>query len=151
MRFPIKSLKTLPLFFILYSLFFATACSKSDDTPQPATLAVTYNNVSGDWQLVEFNSHKLPEGTYLRMSLSRRDHAFTLTDNLNSMYGQTRTGTFTLTEDEDTETTILSGHYDNGVGEWNHEYTVTRLTASELHLLSTDSLHESQVFQRIQE
>lgn len=138
--------------FIFYSIFTflsLAACSNGDDVePQPQQLAVNYANMAGEWQLVSFNGTTLSEDTYVTIRFERRDHTFELRDNLNSMYGQVRTGSYRLTNDEKSETTILSGTYDNGVGAWSHEYTVTSLTDTELLLTTTDTPHESSVYRR---
>jgi hypothetical protein len=42
-------------------------------------------------------------------------------DNLGSMYTQHKTGSFYITNDEN-DKVIISGQYDNGVGDWNKSY-----------------------------
>ncbi|MCF0198894.1 MAG: lipocalin family protein [Bacteroidaceae bacterium] len=124
------------------------ACHDEDMEPEVPQLPVNYSNVAGTWQLVNFNGHPLAEDTYAYIVFERRDHVFQMYDNLQSMYGQKRTGTYLLEDNEDTETTLMSGFYDNGVGAWNHTYTVTLLTEQELELTSVDADGEVQRFER---
>ena len=126
------------------------SCSKNEDyEPQPQQLIINYANFSGIWQLVSYNGHQLEEGTYLYIDFIRRDHVFRMYDNLQSMYGQKRTGTYYINEYEKTETMVLSGIYDNGVGGWNDEYTISSLTEKELRLTTRGDNPEIQIYNRL--
>jgi hypothetical protein len=63
-------------------------------------------------------------------------------DNLGSMYTQHRTGTFKINNDG--EGFVLTGTYDNGVGDWANSYSVEMQRDGEAMLWSTDT--ESMLF-----
>ncbi|MCF0195889.1 MAG: lipocalin family protein [Bacteroidaceae bacterium] len=125
------------------------SCKKDDDSATPESLPVTYINLAGNWQLVTLDNHPMAPETYLYIYFERREHNFEMYYNTGSMYGEVKTGTYLLEEDEKTETTVLSGTYDHWVGEWNNTYTVTQLTTNRLVLTTRSTPQEVQVFQRV--
>ena len=66
----------------------------------------------------------MAEDTYLYIEFDRKEHRYTMWDNIDSMYATDTTGTFTITEEED-GTYTLSGTYDYGMGDWSSDYHVT--------------------------
>ena len=47
-------------------------------------LDVNANNISGKWQLVEWNGSPLTEGTYVYLNIVRNDRTYTMYQNLDS-------------------------------------------------------------------
>lgn len=143
-----KSLLKGSLLLLTGCMLLTTSCSKDEEEPREPQLEVNYNNISGDWQLIRWDDHALADSAYLYISFDRRKHTFVMHDRLSSMYDHTTTGTYTLTLDEETNLTTLSGEYDHGVGEWNKQYTVSSLTAKEMLLTSQTEPAETQLFRR---
>jgi len=57
-------------------------------------------------------------------------HRYKLLDNIGSMYPRLTTGLYTITKQG--EEYILSGSYDNGVGDWNEEYHIVMPSHSKM-------------------
>ena len=65
--------------------FFAVSCDRNDMTePQVEYLDVNANNISGKWELVEWNGNALTAGTYVFMEIVRNDRTFKIYQNLDS-------------------------------------------------------------------
>ena len=47
-------------------------------------LDVNANNISGKWELVEWNGSSLTEGTYVYLNIVRNDRTYTMYQNLDS-------------------------------------------------------------------
>ena len=123
----LKKLFTL-LVIALFACGFA-ACSSDDDEPEEPSLEVTPANLHGTWKLAEWNGEPLAEGTYCYIVLNRKDQTFEMYQKFDSMYGRHITGSFAIKNDP-YQGYIISGSYDNGMGDWNQSYLVTRLLAS---------------------
>ena len=102
---------------------FAVSCEKPAPLPNEKSMAVTYATLDGSWQLTMWQGTPMAEDTYLYIEFDRREHRYTMWDNIDSMYATDTTGTFTITEEED-GTYTLSGTYDYGVGDWSNDYRV---------------------------
>ena len=77
-----KITKILALAFMAVA---SMACNKIDD-PQdngPEPLEVNTNNISGKWELVEWNGAPMAEGTYVYMDIER-GKTYTMYQNLDS-------------------------------------------------------------------
>lgn len=116
------------LLILLTCLFCLSSCSKNEEL-QEVALEVNSNNISGTWQLTEWNGAQLPEGSYCYLILERRDKKFKLYQKIDSMYGRYITGTYEL-ETDPYLGSIISGDYDYGAGDWNNSYIVTNLMPS---------------------
>ena len=101
----------------------AAGCEKPAPLPNEKSMAVTYATLDGSWQLTMWQGTPMAEDTYLSIEFDRREHRYTMWDNIDSMYATDTTGTFAITEEED-GTYTLSGTYDYGVGDWSSEYQV---------------------------
>ena len=99
-------------------------CEKPAPLPTEEKIAVTYAALDGCWQLSMWQGASMAEDTYLYIEFDRREHRYTIWDNIDSMYATDTTGTFAITEEED-GTYTLSGTYDYGVGDWSSDYRVT--------------------------
>jgi hypothetical protein len=115
------------------------SCEKpiNNDPPQPYP-EVSYRTIAGAWELVEWNGKALEEGTHLYIEFDKSQR-FEMWDNLGSMYVQHKAGSFTIKDNNGKFT--LSGQYDNGVGDWNHNYTVAFLQGGEQMAWQTDEEH----------
>ena len=70
---------------------------------------------------------------YIRFTNSDKPnvtHRYEMWDNIGSMYLVQTTGTYTITQEGDNY--ILSGTYDNGLGDWNERYSVVMVTDSRM-------------------
>lgn len=142
-------LTTLPLL-CLCALLLTSSCSDKEEPAVVPTLEVNYYNLSGNWQMKSWNNHPLPQDAYLYISFDRRKHTYEMHDKTDSMYDHVTTGTYLLTKDEKTGSTILSGLYDYGMGEWANSYTVTILTATTLQLTATTQPTETRLLIKVE-
>ena len=92
----------------------------------------------------------MAEDTYLYIEVDRREHRYTMWDNIDSMYATDTTGTFAITEEED-GTYTLSGTYDYGVGDWSSDYRVTLSNKGErMQWISRSGSFQAMDFVRIE-
>lgn len=114
-------MKHLKLLILMASTLLMFSCEKpiNNDPPLPYP-EVSYRTIAGAWELVEWNGKALEEGTHLYIEFDKSQR-FEMWDNLGSMYTQHKTGSFYLSKDEN-DKVIISGQYDNGVGDWNKSY-----------------------------
>ncbi|MGN1220805.1 MAG: hypothetical protein ACI4TU_07695 [Candidatus Cryptobacteroides sp.] len=124
------------------------ACSKPDKEPAIIYLPVNANNISGDWELVEFNGSTLIEGTYMHITFVRNDKTFVMTQNLDATNDvpHTSTGSFNILTENGVS--IIKGKYDYDGGLWGHDYIVTDLTATSMTWTAKDDETFVQKFER---
>ena len=144
-----KITKILALAFMAVA---SMACNKID-APQdngPEPLEVNTNNISGKWELVEWNGAPMAEGTYVYMDIER-GKTYTMYQNLDSFSNVPHvvTGSYRLSTDEELGA-IIRGTYDHDSGEWSHRYIIQSLTANEMLWVATDDLSFSQKFVRVE-
>jgi hypothetical protein len=106
-----------------------SACSDDEDVPVVPTLDVNYANLNGVWSLTEWNGNPMDGEIYCYIVFDRRNHTFKLYQKFDSMYARCITGEFQLEEDDDWGF-VISGTYDYGMGDWNHEYIISDLLAT---------------------
>ncbi|MGN0190715.1 MAG: hypothetical protein ACI39U_03585 [Candidatus Cryptobacteroides sp.] len=109
--------------------FAVLLCSCTKELPEEQPMEVTYNSISGVWELTEWNGQELAEDSYFWMSINRSDHKVTIYQKIDSMYGRIITGTCELRKKE-LVGSIISGVYDYGAGDWSHEYLITGIWPS---------------------
>ena len=129
----------------------ALSCDKVIVTePQEELLEVNANNLSGKWQLFEWDGNVLAEGTYVYLDIVRNGQTYTMYQNMDSFSNVPHviTGKYTLTTDPELGT-IIRGSYDHDNGEWAHRYMIQSLTADEMFWVATDDLSFSQKFVRV--
>ena len=126
-----------------------TACS-DDENPEPQSLEVTPNNISGIWRLEELNGEAIPEGTFCYIEYVRSDRTFTIYQKFDSMYPRCITGVYSIEKDP-YKGYILSGEYDYGMGEWNNDYIVTSLYESTMTLTADNETGEVSKYVRCNE
>ena len=123
-----------------------TACS-DDENPEPQSLEVTPNNISGIWRLEELNGEAIPEGTFCYIEYVRSDRTFTIYQKFDSMYPRCITGVYSIEKDP-YKGYILSGEYDYGMGEWNNDYIVTSLYETTMTLAADNEAGEISKYER---
>lgn len=139
---------------ILVLAFMAVAsmaCNKIDD-PQgngPEPLEVNTNNISGKWELVEWNGAPMAEGTYVYMDIER-GKTYTMYQNLDSFTNipHVITGSYNLATDPELGA-IIRGSYDHDNGDWSHRYIIKDLYENEMLWVAKDDPAFTQKFARI--
>ena len=107
--------------FAVLSLAAITMCACDDDKSYvDPGLEVTPHNLSGTWQLAEWQGAPLAEGSFVYIELTRKDQLFSMYQNLDSALPRELTGRFAITTDEALGS-IIMGQYDYGMGDWNHQ------------------------------
>ena len=139
-------MKHFKLLLLMASVLLMFSCEKpiNNDPPLPEP-EVTLRTIAGAWQLTEWNGKALQEGTYLYVELDKNQR-FEMWDNLGSMYTEHKTGSFAISKDDD-ERTIITGQYDNGVGDWNNSYVAYFMANGDYMAWTTDT--ENMLFKRI--
>lgn len=128
----------------------AVSCDKTAMPEEAPQLEVNANNISGQWELVEWNGSNLTEGTYVYLDIVRNDKTYTMYQNMDSFNNvpHVLTGSYHLSTDVELGA-IIRGTYDHDSGEWSHRYIIKSLTANEMLWVATDDLSFSQKFVRI--
>lgn len=141
-------MKHIKAIFAAFCLLGCVCCTKSNSGEEPL-LEVNRNNISGEWELVEWNGNSLEEGTFFRINLVRNDGTFTIVQNMDAFPEIPReiTGRYDLREDE-VYGSVISGIYDHDSGFWSHEYSITSLTDVRMQWVATDDPDFVQIFER---
>lgn len=138
------------LLFLAVMSIIAISCEKpvvdnEQPLPQPD---VTYETIAGAWQLTEWRGEALSEQTFLYIEFDDESRRFEMWDNIGSMYTQHKSGTFSIAQNDQKEF-VLTGTYDNGVGDWANVYTVRMMAQGEKMVWYAED--ENSVFSRISE
>ena len=141
-----KRIKTILLLSLCALL---SACNKLATEEEPY-LEINRNNISGVWELSQWNGNDLAEGSYFHINLVRNDGTFTILQNLDAFHESPReiTGRYDLVQD-DVLGTVISGLYDHDSGFWAHNYVISKLTASSMVWTAVDDPDFVQLFKRI--
>lgn len=128
----------------------SASCQKEDAVKKRLPqLEVNANNISGEWELVEWNNAPLAEGTYVRIEFVRNDRTYTMIQNLDSFADIPHVVTGSYYIDTVPELgAIIRGNYDHDSGDWAHRYIVKSLTASEMVWVAKDDQTFIQKFER---
>ena len=129
----------------------SVSCEKNA-TPEPEEpqLEVNANNISGKWELVEWNDAELAEGTYVYIELVRNDRTYTMYQNLDSFSDVPHVVTGSYYIDTDVELgAVIRGNYDHDSGDWAHRYIVKSLTATTMIWVAKDNENFVQKFKRV--
>lgn len=142
--------KIFTLISIIALAFSAVSCEKEENNAQPQQLEVNANNISGQWELVEWNGENLAEGTYVYLDIVRNDKTYTMYQNMDSFTNVPHviTGSYYLYTDVELGA-IIRGSYDHDSGEWSHRYVIKSLTSNTMEWVATDDLTFSQKFVRV--
>ena len=143
-----KITKILALAFMAVA---SMACNKIED-PQgngSEPLEVNTNNISGKWELVEWNGAPMAEGTYVYMDIER-GKTYTMYQNLDSFSNipHVITGSYNLATDPELGA-IIRGSYDHDNGDWAHRYIIRDLYDNEMLWVAKDNPAFTQKFARI--
>ena len=114
-------------------------------------LDVNANNISGNWELVEWNGSPLTEGTYVYLNIVRNDRTYTMYQNLDSFNNVPHvvTGSYYIEYDPELGA-IIRGNYDHDSGDWAHRYIVKDLTADLMYWVAKDDPTFIQKFIRVE-
>ena len=138
------------LLFLAVMSIIAISCEKpvvdnEQPLPQPD---VTYETIAGAWQLTEWRGEALSEQIFLYIEFDDESRRFEMWDNIGSMYTQHKSGTFSIAQNDQKEF-VLTGTYDNGVGDWANVYTVRMMAQGEKMVWYAED--ENSIFSRISE
>lgn len=143
-----KITKTLALAFMAVA---SMACNKIEDLQGdgPEPLEVNTNNISGKWELVEWNGAPMAEGTYVYMDIER-GKTYTMYQNLDSFNNipHVITGSYNLAADPELGA-IIRGSYDHDNGDWSHRYIIKDLYENEMFWVAKDDPVFTQKFRRV--
>lgn len=128
----------------------AVSCEKNPMREEPPQLEVNANNISGQWELVQWNGEYLTEGTYVYLDIVRNDRTYTMYQNMDSFSNVPHviTGSYRLSTDEELGA-IIRGTYDHDSGEWSHRYIIKSLTSNTMEWVATDDSSFTQTFIRV--
>lgn len=143
-----KITKILSLAFMAVA---SIACNKIDDPQDKGhePLEVNTNNISGKWELVEWNGAPMAEGTYVYMDIER-GKTYTMYQNLDSFNNipHVITGSYNLAADPELGA-IIRGSYDHDNGDWSHRYIIKDLYENEMLWVAKDDPAFTQKFCRV--
>lgn len=133
--------KTLSIVFVILSL---AACTK-ETTVSDNQLPVTSDNISGTWQLSEFNGSPLADGLYMYLELVRRDRKFSFYENISGSENVTvpKSGRFDFFGDR-----VISFLYDNSMSSYGKKYEIVSLTKDRMVWVRQDNKDEVSVYVR---
>ena len=129
----------------------SVSCEKNDmPEPEEPQLEVNANNISGKWELVEWNEAGLAEGTYVYIDFVRNDGTYTMYQNFDSFQNIPHVVTGNYRIDIDPEFgAVIRGNYDHDSGEWSHRYIIKDLTTDEMTWVAKDDSGFVQKFVRV--
>lgn len=128
----------------------AVSCDKNDLSEKVVYLEVNANNISGQWELTEWNGNALQSGTYVYLDIVRNDRTYTMYQNLDSFMDVPHvvTGSYYLETDPELGA-VIRGNYDHDSGDWSHKYIIKDLTATGMTWVAKDDETFVQKFVRI--
>ena len=132
--------------------FLAVSCDRNENTePQEIYLDVNANNISGKWELVEWNGAALTSGTYVFLDIVRNDRTFKIYQNLDSFGNVPHvvSGSYYLETDPELGA-IIRGAYDHDSGDWAHRYIIKDLTATKMTWVAKDDPDFVQKYVRVE-
>lgn len=145
-----KRIRTIIVALLAAASFSSVSCQKTggDET---VYLEVNANNISGKWELVEWNGASFKAGTYIFLDIVRNDRTYTMYQNVDSFNDLPHvvTGSYYI-ENDPAAGAVIRGNYDHDSGDWAHRYIITELTASEMTWTAKDNVSFVQKFQRVE-
>lgn len=129
----------------------AISCIDKPDVEVEEYLDVNANNISGKWELAEWNGSALTDGTYVFMEIVRNDRTFTLYQNLDSFNDVPHvvTGSYFIETDPELGA-IIRGSYDHDSGDWAHRYIIRDLTRESMIWVAKDDPEFVQKYVRVE-
>ena len=77
-------IRNLMLMILAAAIALISCDNKDQSQPAPEYLDVNANNISGKWELVEWNGSALEAGTYVFLEIVRNDRSYKIYQNLDS-------------------------------------------------------------------
>lgn len=135
---------------VLFASLILVSCGKE----QPEVieyLDVNANNISGSWELVDWNGSALQEGTYVFINLVRNDRTYTMYQNIDSFgdIPHVITGRYFI-ETDPAVGAVIRGDYDHDSGDWAHRYIVKDLTPTSMTWVAKDNPEYIQKYERVE-
>jgi hypothetical protein len=135
---------------VLFASLILVSCGKE----QPEVieyLDVNANNISGSWELVDWNGSALQEGTYVFINLVRNDRTYTMYQNIDSFgdIPHVITGRYFI-ETDPAVGAVIRGDYEHDSGDWAHRYIVKDLTATSMTWVAKDNPEYIQKYERVE-
>ena len=130
----------------------AVACEKKTPVEPPVEyLEVNVSNISGSWELVEWNGAELQSGTYVFLNIIRKDWTYQMWQNVDSFQDVPHqvTGRFNL-DVEPAYGAVIRGDYDHDSGDWAHRYIIKDLTKDSMIWVAKDNADYVQKFVRVE-
>lgn len=130
----------------------AVACENKMPTEPPVEyLEVNVSNISGSWELVEWNGAELQSGTYVFLNIIRKDWTYQMWQNVDSFNDVPHqvTGRFHLDVDPAVGA-VIRGDYDHDSGDWAHRYIIKDLTKDSMIWVAKDNADYVQKFVRVE-
>ncbi len=137
---------------LLFVLLTLCGCSKNAEPQGEPLLDVTPVNIAGVWQLTSYdNGATLDGGAYVYLCFEISDRAYTIYQNVGTMYGQTKSGHYFIDNDP-MHGAVIRGNYgteEYNYFDWSHRYKV-ELRASTMRWTATDDSQNVSVYTRIE-
>ena len=127
----------------------AVSCEKDSMPEEAPQLEVNANNISGQWELVEWNGSPLNSDTYFYVDFIRKDREFVIYQNFDSIGDLPHKveGNYNIEIDIELGA-ILVGNYKYDGGMWSHDYEVNNLTKDSMEWVAVDDPSFTQKFER---
>ncbi len=136
------------LILLAASFGLSLAACNEESIPYERPAEVTAHSISGDWQLTEWHGAPLADGSFVYLSLTRKESRFTIYQNIDSFATRVLTGTFNITFDE-RDGYIIRGLYDHSMSsEWAHRYIVTEFSDDRMVWTAQDDPADRSVYCR---
>ena len=133
------------------SAFAAVSCELVEDGGiQEPLLEVNANNISGQWQLKQWNENTLNDDTYVYIDIVRNDRTYTMYQNIDSFKDVPHkvTGSYYL-EVDPAIGAVIRGNYDHDSGDWAHRYIITDLSRTKMVWTAKDDPTFVQIWNRV--
>ena len=137
---------------LLFAALALCSCVKNEAEQGEPLVDVTPVNLAGVWELTSFdNGATLQEGDYVYISFELTDRAYTIYQNVGTMYGEKRSGHYFVDTDPMLGA-VIRGNYgtdEYNFFDWSHRYKV-ELWASTMRWTATDDSQNVSVYTRIE-
>lgn len=137
---------------LLFAALALCSCVKNEAEQGEPLVDVTPVNLAGVWKLTSFdNGATLQEGDYVYISFELTDRAYTIYQNIGTMYGEKRSGHYFVDTDPMLGA-VIRGNYgtdEYNFFDWSHRYKV-ELRASTMRWTATDDSQNVSVYTRVE-
>ena len=137
---------------LLFAALALCSCVKNEAEQAEPLVDVTPVNLAGVWELTSFdNGATLQEGDYVYISFELTDRAYTIYQNVGTMYGEKRSGHYFVDTDPMLGA-VIRGNYgtdEYNFFDWSHRYKV-ELRASTMRWIATDDSQNVSVYTRVE-